>query len=60
MVGAMAVTAIFTLGGSALFLLAHGKDTTIPKGTSVTAFIQGNVTLDQSKFQRQAVAQQSN
>jgi hypothetical protein len=60
MVGAMAVTAIFTLGGSALFLLAHGKDTTIPKGTNVTAFIQGNVTLDQSKFQRQAVAQQSN
>src|SRR5580704_14001728 len=34
MVGAMAVTAIFTLGGSALFLLAHGKDTTIPKGTN--------------------------
>jgi len=60
MVGAMAVTAIFTLGGSAIFLLAHGKDTTIPKGTNVTAFIQGNVTLDQSKFQRQAVAQQSN
>ena len=60
MVGAMAVTASFTLGGSALFLLAHGKDTTIPKGTNVTAFIQGNVTLDQSKFQRQAVAQQSN
>ena len=53
MVGAMAVTAIFTLGGSALFLLAHGKDTTIPKGTNITAFIQGNVTLDQSKFQRQ-------
>lgn len=53
MVGAMAVTAIFTLGGSALFLLAHGKDTTIPKGTNITAFIQGNVTLDQSKFERQ-------
>ncbi len=43
MVGAMAATAIFTLRGSALFLLAHGKDTTIPKGTNVTAFIQGNV-----------------
>ncbi len=53
MVGAMAATAIFTLGGSALFLLAHGKDTTIPKGTNVIAFVQGNVTLDQSKFQRQ-------
>lgn len=31
MVGAMAATAIFTLGGSALFLLAHGNDTTIPQ-----------------------------
>src|ERR1700693_2539003 len=59
MVGAMAVTAIFTLGGSALFLLAHGKDTTIHKGTNIIAFVQGNVTLDQSKFQRQAVAQQT-
>jgi hypothetical protein len=57
MVGAMAVTAIFTLGGSALFLLAHGKDTTIPKGTAVTAFVQGSVTLDQSKFQKQPVVQ---
>lgn len=57
MVGAMAATAIFTLGGSALFLLVHGKDTTIPKGTAVTAFVQGNVTLDQSKFQKQPVVQ---
>jgi len=53
MVGAMAATAIFTLGGSALFLLMHGKDTTIPKGTDVTAFVHGSVVLDQSKFQRQ-------
>ena len=37
----MAVTALFTFGGSALFLLVHGKDTIIPKGTTVTAFIQG-------------------
>jgi hypothetical protein len=57
MVGAMAATAIFTLGGSALFLLVHGKDTIIPKGTAVTAFVQGNVTLDQSNFHRQPVIQ---
>lgn len=55
MVGAMAATAIFTLGGSALFLLMHGKDTTIPKGTDITAFVHGSVVLDQSKFQRQPV-----
>jgi hypothetical protein len=58
MVGAMAATAIFTLGGSALFLLVHGKDTIIPKGTAVTAFVAGNVTLDQAKFQRQPVLAQ--
>jgi hypothetical protein len=57
MVGAMAATAIFTLGGSALFLLVHGKDTIIPKGTAITAFVQGNVTLDQAHFHRQPVLQ---
>ena len=38
MIGAMAATAIFTLGGSALFLLMHGKDFTIPKDTEITAY----------------------
>jgi hypothetical protein len=33
----------------------HGKDVTIPKGTNVSAFVQGDVTLDESKFQRQLV-----
>ena len=50
MVGAMAATAIFTLGGSALFLLMHGKDITIPKGTETTAYIRGDMNLDLSKF----------
>lgn len=50
MVGAMAATAIFTLGGSALFLLMHGKDITIPKGTETTAYINGDMSLDMSKF----------
>jgi hypothetical protein len=56
MVGAMAATAIFTLGGSALFLLMHGKDITIPKGTAVTAFVQGDDVLDRSKFEKYARA----
>jgi hypothetical protein len=50
MVGAMAATAIFTLGGSALFLLMHGKDITIPKGTETTAYVNGDMQLDISKF----------
>lgn len=50
MIGAMAATALFTFGGSALWLLMHGKDITIPQGTPVTAFVYGDTKLDMSKF----------
>jgi len=50
MVGAMAATAIFTLGGSALFLLMHGKDITIPKGAETTAYVNGDMQLDLTRF----------
>jgi hypothetical protein len=50
MIGAMAATAIFTLGGSALFLLMHGKDITIPKGAETTAYIRGDMPLDMARF----------
>jgi hypothetical protein len=50
MVGAMAATAIFTLGGSALFLLMHGKDITLPKGSDTTAYINGDMPLEMAKF----------
>jgi hypothetical protein len=33
-----------------LFLLMHGKDTTIPKGTEITAYTNGNMTLDSGRF----------
>jgi hypothetical protein len=55
MVGGMVATSLVLLPAAPLFLLMHGKDVTIPKGTDVTAFIQGDVTLDESKFQRQLV-----
>lgn len=54
MVGAMAATAIFTFGGSALFLLMHGKDITIPKGTETTAYINGDMPLEMAKFTGQS------
>jgi hypothetical protein len=50
MTGAIVATAIFTLGGSALFLLMHGKDITIPKGAETTAYINGDMPLDMTKF----------
>lgn len=50
MTGAIVATAIFTLGGSALFLFMHGKDITIPKGAEITAYINGDMPLDMAKF----------
>ena len=50
MIGAMVATSIFTLGGSALFLLMHGKDITIPKGSEATAYISGDMPLELAKF----------
>jgi hypothetical protein len=56
MVGAMVVTSLVVWPAAPLFLLMHGKDVTIPKGTNISAFIQGDITLDEANFQKQLVA----
>jgi hypothetical protein len=56
MVGAMVVTSLVVWPAAPLFLLMHGKDVTIPKGTNISAFVQGDITLDEAKFQKQLVA----
>jgi len=33
-----------------LFLFMHGKDITIPKGTEITAYINGDTRLEEAKF----------
>jgi hypothetical protein len=50
MTGAMVATAIVFFPAAPLFLFMHGKDITIPKGTEITAYINGNVPLDLAKF----------
>jgi hypothetical protein len=55
MVGAMVATSLVIWPAAPLFLLMHGKDVTIPKGTNISAFVQGDMTLDESKFARQLV-----
>lgn len=55
MVGAMVATSLVVWPAAPLFLLMHGKDVTIPKGTNINAFVQGDVTLDEARFQRQLV-----
>lgn len=50
MTGAMVATGIVFFPAAPLFLFMHGKDITIPKGTEITAFVQGDMKLDMAKF----------
>jgi hypothetical protein len=42
-----------------LFLLMQGKDVTTPKGTYISAFVQGNTTLDEAEFRKKFVISHS-
>src|SRR6266849_1486938 len=59
MTGAMIGTAIVFFPAAPLFLFMHGKDITIPKGTEVTAYINGDIPLDPVRFQTQTAAKPS-
>lgn len=48
--GAVVATSIVFFPAAPLFLLVHGKDITIPKGTEITAYINGDIPLDPKKF----------
>lgn len=52
MTGAIVATSLIVWPAAPLFLLMHGKDITMPKGTPITAFINGDVKLDEAKFAR--------
>jgi hypothetical protein len=56
MTGAIVATAIVFFPAAPLFLFMKGKDITIPKGTEITAYINGDVPLDPKKFQPQDTA----
>jgi hypothetical protein len=51
MAGGMVATSLIVWPAAPVFLLMHGKDVTIPKGTEVTAYVSGDVKLDPAKFQ---------
>src|SRR5258708_2504040 len=51
MAGGMVATSLIVWPVAPVFLLMHGKDVTIPKGTEATAYISGDVKLDIAKFQ---------
>ena len=50
MTGAIVATSIVFFPAAPLFLFIHGKDITIPQGTEITAFVEGDMHLDMSNF----------
>jgi len=50
MTGAIVATSIIFFPAAPLFLFMHGKDLVIPKGTEITAYINGDTPLAMAKF----------
>lgn len=50
MTGAIVATSIVFFPAAPLFLFIHGKDITLPQGTEITAFVDGDMHLDMAKF----------
>lgn len=50
MTGAIVATSIVFFPAAPLFLFIHGKDITIPQGTEITAFVDGDMHLDITRF----------
>ena len=50
MTGAIVATSIVFFPAAPLFLFMHGKDITIPQGTEITAFVEGDMHLDMARF----------
>ncbi len=50
MTTAIVATSLVFFPAAPLFLFMKGKDITIPKGTELTAYINGTAELDQAKF----------
>jgi PDZ domain len=50
MTGAIVVSAVVFWPAAPFFLMMHGKDITIPKGTEIAAYVNGNMNLDPTRF----------
>jgi len=51
MVGGIVATSLVFFPAAPFFLFMHGKDISIPKGTEITAYINGDMKLEIAKFQ---------
>jgi hypothetical protein len=54
MTAGIVATGLIFFPAAPFFLFMHGKDITIPKGTEVPTFVDGNFRLDLAKFQQTA------
>lgn len=50
MTGAIVATSILFFPAAPFFLFMKGKDITIPKGTEITAYINGDIALEPGRF----------
>ena len=50
MTGAIVATSIVFFPAAPLFLFIHGKDISIPQGTEITAFVEGDMHLNMANF----------
>jgi PEGA domain len=50
MTGAIVATSLIVWPAAPFFLFMHGKDITIPKGTELSVYINGDVPIDPGKF----------
>lgn len=50
MTGAIVATSLIFFPAAPLFLFIHGKDITLPQGTEITAFVEGDMHLDMARF----------
>lgn len=55
MTGAIVATAIVFFPAAPLFLFIKGKEITIPKGTEITAYVNGDINLNPKQFLTSAV-----
>jgi hypothetical protein len=57
MTGGIVATSIVFFPAAPFFLFMHGKEITIPKGTEITAYVNGNAQLEFANFQSGAPAE---
>jgi hypothetical protein len=59
MTAGIVATSLIVWPAAPFFLFMHGKDISIPKGTEITAYVNGDTPLDASKFEGGGATQAS-